>query len=61
MDYDLDEDKTLWSKVLWVGDNVSKDVGLGNSMGITTAWAKYGTGLPKELMEKLKTFSLTLM
>lgn len=57
MDYDLDEDKALWKEVLWVGDNVSKDVGLGNSMGITTAWAKYGTGLPKELMETLKTFS----
>jgi FMN phosphatase YigB (HAD superfamily) len=57
MDYDLDEDKSLWKQVLWVGDNVSKDVGLGNSMGITTAWAQYGTGLSKELLDKLKTFS----
>jgi len=57
MDYDLDEDKSLWDEVIWVGDNVGKDVGLGNSMGITTAWAKYGTGLPEDLMAKLKTFS----
>lgn len=57
MDYDLDEDRSQWDKVLWVGDNVGKDVGLGNSMGITTAWAKYGTGLPDNLLKTLKTFS----
>jgi phosphoglycolate phosphatase len=57
MDYDLDENLSDRELVLWVGDNVKKDVGLGNSMGITTVWAKYGTGLPSDLMDELKTFS----
>lgn len=57
MDYGLDEDVSMRERVIWVGDNVKKDVGLGNEMGITTAWAKFGTGLPADLMARLKTFS----
>lgn len=57
MDFDLDESTEDRASVLWVGDNVRKDVGLGNLMGVDTAWAKFGTGLSDDIMARLKRFS----
>ena len=57
MDHDLDENEADRKRVLWLGDNVRKDIGLGNALGVTTVWAKYGTGLSSEIMERLKIFS----
>ncbi len=57
VDYELDEDLKHRKEVLWIGDNLRKDVGLGNRLGLTTAWAKYGTNIEKNLLDQLKTFS----
>lgn len=43
--------------VLWVGDNLRKDVGLGKSLGVHTGWARYGTVIEKEAKDLLLRFS----
>jgi FMN phosphatase YigB (HAD superfamily) len=57
MDYELDHPETFRSKVLWVGDNLRKDVGLGNKLGVLTAWAEYGTKIDQLVLNKLLKFS----
>lgn len=57
MDYGLDEDPAHRSQVLWVGDNLRKDVGLGARLGVTTAWAKYGVLSDQDLYRQLHEFS----
>lgn len=57
MDYDMDEPHELRKNVLWIGDNLRKDVGLGNKLGVQTAWAEYGTRLEPEIMKRLASFS----
>lgn len=59
MDYDMDEPREGRSKVLWIGDNLRKDVGLGIALGVETAWAEYGTRVSAELLAKLISFSPT--
>jgi phosphoglycolate phosphatase len=59
MDYDIDEDKSHRSQVLWVGDNLRKDVGLGNRLGVHSVWAKYGADVDQKLLKDLATFSPT--
>ena len=43
--------------VLWVGDNLRKDVGLGRRLGVHTGWAKYGTVIRDEARQLLLKFS----
>ncbi len=43
--------------VLWVGDNLRKDVGLGKRLGVHTGWARYGTDVKPEAREILLSFS----
>lgn len=43
--------------VLWVGDNLRKDVGLGKRLGVHTGWARYGTDVRPEARELLLQFS----
>ena len=43
--------------VLWVGDNLRKDVGLGKQLGVKTAWARYGTEIDPQVKEALLKFS----
>ncbi len=43
--------------VLWVGDNLRKDVGLGKRLGVHTGWARYGTDVRAEAREILLQFS----
>lgn len=57
MDFDLDEDANKRHHVLWVGDNLRKDVTLGQKLGVRTAWAKYGAVKDKELLARLHKFS----
>lgn len=57
MDYDMDEPQELRKNVLWIGDNLRKDIGLGNKLGVKTAWAEYGTQLNAEIMTRLASFS----
>lgn len=57
MDHEMDEDPEKRSRVLWVGDNLRKDVGLGLRLGVRTAWAKYGIVTDMELYKKLHEFS----
>jgi FMN phosphatase YigB (HAD superfamily) len=57
MDYDLDESESLRKSVLWIGDNLRKDVGLGNKLGVSTGWAEYGTNIEKKHLECLSKFS----
>jgi FMN phosphatase YigB (HAD superfamily) len=57
MDYDLDEPAVHRSRVLWVGDNLRKDIGLGNRLGVRSAWAKYGTQIEDHLLKSLSLFS----
>lgn len=57
MDYNLDEDPQLRHQVLWVGDNLKKDVQLGRRLGVTTVWARYGTLFPDVYKQRLLRFS----
>ena len=57
MDFDMDESPEARRSVLWVGDNLRKDIGLGNRLGVRTAWAEYGTKLDQKLLKELKEFS----
>lgn len=57
MDYDLDEPIERREKVLWIGDNLRKDVGLGNRLKLRSAWAEYGADLPPALLASLALFS----
>jgi FMN phosphatase YigB (HAD superfamily) len=57
MDHDMDEPYTLRREVLWIGDNLRKDVGLGSKLGVVTAWAEYGTRVDSHLLQQLHTFS----
>lgn len=59
MDYELDENLALRKHVIWVGDNLRKDIGLGNKLGVTTGWAEYGTRIEPQLMQRLASFSPT--
>ena len=56
MDYNLDTTTSARTNVLWVGDNLHKDVTLGHSLGITTAWAKYGANIAPDVRKQLETF-----
>lgn len=57
MDYELDHPGVQRREILWVGDNLKKDVGLGRQLGVATAWAEYGTRFDPALKAKLLTFS----
>lgn len=57
MDYELDEPLERRARVLWVGDNLRKDIGLGNRLGVRSAWAKYGTHIEDSLLSSLALFS----
>ncbi len=57
MDHNLDEDPAHRGTVMWIGDNLRKDVGLGERLGVRTAWAKYGVLADQELYRLLHEFS----
>ncbi|MGE0172249.1 MAG: HAD family hydrolase [Oligoflexales bacterium] len=57
IDYEVDEGKIDKSEVLWVGDNLSKDIVLGKSLGVHTAWAKYGAQVNPTLKKQIIRFS----
>ena len=57
MDFELDEPTSARRNVLWVGDNLRKDVGLGRKLGVQTAWAEYVAVVPPVLLKKLHEFS----
>lgn len=56
MDYRIDS-KEDRSDVIWIGDNLRKDVGLGQSLGVSTAWARYGASPGQDLLDRLALFS----
>lgn len=43
--------------VMWVGDNPQKDIHLGKTLGVVTAWARYGTVISPGATELLLKFS----
>jgi phosphoglycolate phosphatase-like HAD superfamily hydrolase len=57
MDFEMDEDDEHRHHVLWVGDNLRKDVKLGQKLGVRTAWAKYGASVKPDLLSRLNLFS----
>ena len=57
MDYDLDEPQESRRDVLWIGDNLRKDVGLGNRLNVRSAWAEYGTRVSESNLASLSLFS----
>ena len=57
MDFEKDDPLENRRSVLWVGDNLRKDVGLGNKLGVRSAWAEYGTKLGVGMLDRLATFS----
>lgn len=57
MDFDHDEPASKRHNVLWLGDNLRKDIGLGVKIGVQTAWAKYGANVSPDLLKKLHEFS----
>ncbi|MBC7530591.1 MAG: HAD family hydrolase, partial [Oligoflexus sp.] len=54
MDYEME---SHLGDVLWVGDNLRKDVGLGKRLGVHTGWASYGTEIRPESKDLLLQFS----
>ncbi len=54
MDFDMESHK---QDVLWIGDNLRKDVGLGVRLGVHTGWARYGTVIRQEARNTLLLFS----
>lgn len=54
MDYEME---ARMGDVLWVGDNLRKDVGLGRRLGVHTGWARYGTLISAPARELLLKFS----
>lgn len=56
MDYELDEPPAERHRVVWIGDNERKDVGLGKRLGVRTIWASYGRPAP-DLLTRLIEFS----
>ncbi len=54
MDFDME---SHLGDVLWVGDNLRKDVGLGRRLGVHTGWARYGTLIKPEAKHLLLQFS----
>lgn len=57
MDHEMDEPEGRRRHVLWAGDNLRKDVGLGARLGVTTAWAEYGAKVDPERVTQLRRFS----
>ena len=57
MDYEMDESADTRASVLWIGDNLRKDVGLGNRLGVVSAWARYGTLVDEAALSSLMLFS----
>lgn len=41
------------TQTLYVGDSISRDIGMANSAGVHSAWAKYGTMYEKDDWSKL--------
>lgn len=56
MDFDCEELEKR-KHVLWIGDNLRKDVGLGKQLKVNTFWAAYGADVAPELMKRLSVFS----
>ncbi|MBC7660957.1 MAG: HAD family hydrolase [Chitinophagaceae bacterium] len=54
MDHDME---SHLSDVLWIGDNLRKDVGLGKRLGVHTGWARYGTVIRADAIDILLQFS----
>lgn len=47
------DQRVLVSETAYVGDSLTKDVHLANTVGAFAIWAKYGSGASSELYEKL--------
>jgi len=54
MDFEMESHRM---DVLWVGDNLRKDVGLGKRLGVHTGWARYGTVIQDASKKLLLEFS----
>lgn len=54
MDFEME---SHLADVLWVGDNLRKDVSLGKRLGVHTGWARYGTDVRAEARDILLQFS----
>jgi FMN phosphatase YigB (HAD superfamily) len=57
MDYEFDQHSEQLQQVLWVGDNLRKDVQLGHRLGVRTVWASFGAKIAPHDMERLNQFS----
>ena len=53
----MDEPAENRARVVWIGDNLRKDVGLGNRLVVVSAWAKYGTDIEEADLKSLVMFS----
>lgn len=53
LEYDIEDP----NEVLYIGDNLNKDIVIGKAVGVQTAWAKYGTILDPKDLEELHKFS----
>ena len=42
-------------ETLYVGDSITRDIGMANEAGVRSAWAKYGTEYDRRLWDKLVT------
>ena len=57
IDFELDGNEHDRRQVVWVGDNLRKDIGLGKALGVVTVWAKYGMDVSPEMKSRLLDFS----
>lgn len=53
VEYDIEDPQ----EVLWIGDNVVKDIMLGKKLGVITAWARYGATHSKKTLRSLQDFA----
>lgn len=56
IDYDMDLPKDR-KHVIYVGDNLKKDIGLADKLNITSVWAKFGTEIDPSLYTTMQEFA----
>ena len=57
MDFDIEEQSIARKQILFVGDNLAKDIHLGKELGILSCWARYGAQISPAMRTALQEFS----
>ena len=57
MDFDIDYRDLKEKSVVWLGDNLCKDIPMGNKLSIKTVWARYGIKFSQDDYQRINTLS----